>query len=139
MSEAAALLGPHCETREALAHLLSLVFHYDATAILRAPESHIVVSREGAREVIRELAHLVLAGPAVNSARFKEIIAALKERLRYRGRALFHPVRLALAGRAGQGALDRVILLLDPASQVEFVVPVKGVATRMVEFCAALD
>ena len=45
----------------------------------------------------------------------------------------------ALAGRAGDGELDRVILLLDGAAKLPFAVPVKGTRQRMLEFCAALD
>jgi len=52
----------------------------------------------------------------LNSERFSEIITRLKEGLDLRGRELFHPIRLALAGRAGEGELDRVILLLDEAA-----------------------
>ena len=139
MNEAAVLLGPHAADRNALADLLSLVFEYDARAILRSPESPVVLAREGAREVIRELAHLVLEGPALDSDRFKEIVTALKVRLRFRGRELFHPLRLALAGRAGGGELDRVILLLDPAARLIFRVPVKGSRQRMLEFCASTE
>ena len=36
------------------------------------------MTRTGAREVIRELAKLVLDGAAIDSQRFKEIIEALK-------------------------------------------------------------
>jgi hypothetical protein len=63
----------------------------------------------------------------------------LKEDKELRGRELFHPIRLALAGRAGEGELDRVILLLDEAAVLPFAVPVKSVRTRILEFCAALD
>ena len=139
LADAAALLGPHAADRNALAELLGLIFQYDAGAILRSPESHVVLAREGAREVVRELAHLVLEGPEVDSDRFKEIIAALKERLRFRGRELFHPIRLALAGRAGEGELDRVILLLDGAARWPFCARVKSTRQRILEFCAALD
>ncbi len=139
LGEAAALLGPHAASRDALADLLSLVFEYDAHAILRHPESHIVLAREGAREVIRELAHQVLEGPPVDSDHFKEIVSALKERLRHRGRQLFHPIRLALAGRAGEGELDRVILLLDCTTALPFRVAVKGTRQRMLEFCASME
>jgi hypothetical protein len=136
---AAALLGPQSAARAALAELLSLVFVYDARAILAASGSHLVLAREGAREVIRELALLILDGAEVDSDHFKEIINALKEKLAHRGRELFYPIRLALAGRAGEGALDRVILLLDSASHLSFRVPVKGTRRRMLEFCAALE
>lgn len=133
------LLGPHAADTDALAGLLSLIFQYDAQAILATPEAHAVLAREGAREVIRNLAHAVLEGAEADSDRFKEIVTALKEKTGRRGRELFHPLRLALAGRAGEGELDRVILLLDAAAKLPFPVPVKNVRERMLEFCAALD
>lgn len=139
LRDAAALLGPHAPARDALCDLLRLVFHYDARAILESPESHLVLAREGAREVIRELALQILEDREVDSDRFKEIIDVLKSRLGYRGRELFYPIRLALAGRAGEGDLDRVILLLDRAARLSFVAPVKGCRRRMLEFCSALD
>jgi len=139
LERAATLLGPQAADLAALAHLLGLVFQYDARAILAAPEAHTVLAREGAREVIRDLAHTVLEGPEVDSDRFKEMITALKEKTGRRGRELFHPIRLSLAGRAGEGELDRVILLLDEAAKLPFAVPVKSVRQRMLEFCAALD
>ena len=137
--DAAALLGPHAADVSELASLVALIFEYDARAILASLESHTVLAREGARQVIRELAHLVLDGPEIDSDRFKEIVTTLKTKLRYSGRELFHPIRLALAGRAGEGELDRVILLLDPATRLPFRGPVKGTRQRMLEFCAALD
>jgi hypothetical protein len=139
LENAAALLGPHAADRGTLANLLSLVCQYDACAILRLPDSHAVLAREGAREVIRELAHLVLAGPEIDSDRFKEIVNSLKGKARSRGRELFYPIRLALAGRAGEGELDRVILLLDRAARLAFLPPVKGTRQRMLEFCTALQ
>jgi nondiscriminating glutamyl-tRNA synthetase len=136
---AAAILGTQVADRDALAELLELVFHYDSPKILARVESHAVLSRYAARDVLRQLALLLLEGGALNSERFKEIISALKERLDIRGRELFHPIRLALAGRAGEGELDRVILLLDEAANASFAVRVKSTRERILEFCAALD
>ena len=136
---AAALLGPQAIDRATLADLLSFVFHYDARAIIASVEAHVVLSRCAARDVVRELAALVLAGGPVGSDRFQEIVAMLKERLEVRGRELFHPLRLALAGRCGEGELDRVILLLDEAATAGFTPLVKTARARIVEFCAALD
>ncbi|MGC1582384.1 MAG: hypothetical protein WA766_12935, partial [Candidatus Acidiferrales bacterium] len=98
-----------------------------------------VMARAGAREVIRELANLVLDGAAMDSEQFKAIVEALKSSTRYRSRELFHPIRLALAGRNGEGELDRVILLLDYAAALPLAAPVKGTRQRMLEFCAALE
>jgi hypothetical protein len=119
--------------------LLSLIFHYDARALLALAESEEILTRVGARAVIRELANRVLEGPEVGSDRFKQIVNEMKTALRFRGRELFQPIRLALAGRSGEGQLDRVILLLDPAAKLGFPAGVKGAKRRMLEFCAAMD
>jgi nondiscriminating glutamyl-tRNA synthetase len=136
---AAALLGPHAADRAALAELLGLVFHYDARELLSKVENHVVLSRYAARDVVRHLALLLLEPAPLGVDRFKEVITSLKEGLDLRGRELFHPIRLALAGRAGEGELDRVILLLDEAADVKFTVPVKSARQRILEFCASLD
>lgn len=136
---AAAILGGQAANREVLAELLALVFHYHAGEILAKVESHVVLSRSAARDVLRQLALLLLDGAPLTSERFKEIIAKLKEEMGLRGRELFHPIRLALAGRSGEGELDRVILLLDEAAALPFAVSVKSARTRILEFCAALD
>ncbi len=136
---AAALLGHFAEERIGLEKLLRLVFTYDAAEILRSTEAHAVLSRYAAREVVRQLALLLLEPEAFTSDRFKEVVTHLKETLEVRGRDLFHPIRLALAGRAGEGELDRVILLVDEAAALPFAVPVKTIRARILEFCAALD
>ena len=139
LCHAAELLGPQAEDRESLAGLLSLVFHFDAVETLRARETHDVLARSGAREVIRELANRLLEGGDVDSDRFKQIVEDMKKAVPYRSRAMFHPIRLALTGRAGEGELDRVLLLLDSAAKLAFSVAVKSTRQRMLEFCAALD
>jgi hypothetical protein len=102
-------------------------------------ESHVVMSRYAARDVLRQLALLLLDGAPLTTERFKETVTSLKDGLAIRGRELFHPLRLALAGRAGDGELDRVILLIDEAAGVGFAAHVKTVRERILEFCAALD
>ncbi|MBI1738335.1 MAG: hypothetical protein HYR58_03720 [Acidobacteria bacterium] len=139
LTTAAALLGPQAPDRAALADLLGLIFRYDAHAILQSRETHAVMARDGARDVIRLLANLVLDCPDVDSDRFKQIVTTLKAALNCRGRELFYPIRLSLAGRVGEGELDRVILLLDSAAALPFRSPVKGTRRRILEFCSALD
>jgi len=133
---AAFLLGPQVANREELADLLGLVFEYEAAPVLNNVEAHNVMARYAARDVIRVLARLVLDGGACTPERFSEIVTALKTELDIRGRELFQPLRLALAGRSGEGELDRVILLLDAACEAGFTV--KTVRERMVEFCSVM-
>jgi hypothetical protein len=136
---AAGMLGSRVADRAALSDLLDLIFQYDAGKVLERVESHAVLARYGAREVVRRLALLLLDGGALDSERFKEIIMTMKDGSDLRSRDLFHPIRLALAGRAGEGELDRVILLIDEAAALPFAVAVKPVRARIVEFCGALD
>jgi hypothetical protein len=139
LCEAATLLGPQAANREALAGLLALVFEYDAHTVIVSRECQEVLAREGSREVLRVLATEVLSGGPVDSNRLKEIVAALKAKLPYSSREIFLQLRVALTGRAGDGALDRVVLLLDRAAGIEGLAPVKSVRTRILEFCATLD
>jgi nondiscriminating glutamyl-tRNA synthetase len=136
---AAFLLGPQVADRVGLADLLGLVFEYDAARALGDVEAHNVMTRYAARDVIRILAGLVLDGGAgpCTPEKFSEMVTALKAELDIRGRELFHPVRLALAGRSGEGDLDRVILLIDAAAEAGFAV--KTVRERMVQFCSVME
>jgi hypothetical protein len=136
---AAQLLGHYAEVPADLANLLRLVFHYDAVEILHSIDAHAALTRYAARDVIRHLALLLLDPGPFTSERFKQIADELKGKLEVRSRDLFHPIRLCLAGRTGDGELDRVILLLDEASVLPFAVQVKSVRTRILEFCSALE
>jgi hypothetical protein len=138
-ARAAQLLGHYAEDHAALANLLRPVFHYDAAEILQSPDAQAAVSRYAARDVIRHLALLLLEPAPFTSERFKEVVTYLKETCGLRSRDLFHPIRLSLAGRVGEGKLDRVILLLDEASVLPFALPVKSARARILEFCSALD
>jgi glutamyl/glutaminyl-tRNA synthetase len=136
---AAALLGPKSADVGAFEDLLSLVFHYQARELLATMDGHVVLSRYAARDVIRKLANLLLDPVPLTTERFNELVDALKSELDVRGRELFHPLRLALAGRSGEGELDRVVLLLDQAAAAGFPAAVKSARTRIIEFCSALD
>ncbi|MGA2422177.1 MAG: hypothetical protein ABSG69_19045, partial [Candidatus Acidiferrum sp.] len=136
---AAFLLGPQVRDRADLGDFLALVFYYDAAETVTRMESHIVMSRYAARDVLRRFAMELLDGAPLTAERFSEIITLMKDSMEPRGRELFHPIRLALTGRAGEGALDRVILLLDAAAELPFAVPVKSARARIVEFCGCLD
>lgn len=137
---AAAMLGQQVGDRSGLADLLSLVFHYDAAKLMEQSDTHVTISRYGARGVLRQLARLLLENSAeFNSERFKEIVTTVKATTEIRSRELFQPLRLALAGRTGEGDLDRVILLIDEAAAASFAARVKTVRERVLEFCSTLD
>jgi len=136
---AATLLGPHSSDRAALESLLKLVFHYDAQEILSQPDSHAALSRYAARDALRQLALLLLDRAPLTSVTFRVLIDKMKTHLDIRGRELFQTIRLSLAGRTGEGELDRVILLLDQAASADFSTKVKSARQRIIEFCSVLD
>lgn len=135
----ASMLGHYASDRDSLVAILIPIFEYDASQIMQLTDSHAVLARYGARDVIRHLAlHLLHAEP-LTSDRFKDLVIQLKEELHLSSRDLFHPIRLALTGRSGEGELDRIILLLDEAATLPFAVSVKSTRVRLMEFCAAMD
>jgi len=136
---AAALLGPQAADREALENLLALIFRYDAREVLTQVDSHVVMSRYAARDALRQLASLLLDPVPLTTDRFREVVDTMKSNLDIRGRELFQTLRLSLAGRSGDGELDRVVLLLDEAAAAQFAAPVKTARDRIIEFCAAMD
>jgi hypothetical protein len=135
-ARAAFLLGAQVTDHAQLAELLGLVFHYDAAEVLAKVEAHLVMSRYAARDVLRRFARELLDEAPLTPERFSAIITAMKDTMEPRGRELFHPIRLALTGRSGEGALDRVLLLLDDAAAAQFAVPVKSARARILEFCS---
>jgi nondiscriminating glutamyl-tRNA synthetase len=135
----AALLGPQAQDMAGLTDLLSLVFEYEPAKLLAQPENHAALARYAARDVVRQVALQVLNGGALTPEYFSQIVTNLKDSLELSGRELFHPLRLALAGRTGGGEMDRVILLLDEAAAAGFNTRVKSARERMIEFCTALD
>jgi Anticodon binding domain len=139
MEEARAMLGPRVVNCNQLAALLGLIFEYDARAVLAVRASQEVVCRAGARQVLRALAADILSRGAVDSGCLKEIVNAVMAKVPYRSREIFLPLRVAVAGCAGDGALDRVILLIDRAAGTRGLAPVKSVRARILEFCATLD
>src|SRR5664279_283813 len=62
--QSASLLGHFAIDRAALLTMLRLIFEYDASQIMQLTDSHAVLARHGARDVIRHLAlHLLHAEP----------------------------------------------------------------------------
>src|SRR5437867_6383779 len=107
------MLGGHAADRAALADLLGLVFHYDAREIISRVESHVVLSRYAAREVLRQMALLLLDGAVLTSEGLKGFVTVLKAGLELRGGDLFNRFGMPLGGRGGEGDLDRVIVLVE--------------------------
>jgi glutamyl-tRNA synthetase/nondiscriminating glutamyl-tRNA synthetase len=97
---------------------LAFLFTYDASAALQRPEIVEVVHEPGAREVIAALPDAIDA-PLVDRETFRSMANRVKERTGQKGKALFHPIRVALTGERGGPELDLAVPAIERGAALE--------------------
>jgi len=91
---------------------LHFLFDYSAAAALAHPAIHGEASE--ARRVIAALAEeTAKAGPLVDKEKFRAMAARIREQTGAKGKALFHPIRLALTGEPEGLELDLAVPLIE--------------------------
>jgi glutamyl-tRNA synthetase/nondiscriminating glutamyl-tRNA synthetase len=91
---------------------LHFLFDYSAAAALADPAIHGEATE--ARRVIMALAEeAAKAGPLVDKEQFRAMAARIREQTGAKGKALFHPIRLALTGEAEGLELDLAAPLIE--------------------------
>ena len=109
---------------EEIADRVRFLFEYDAAASLARDEVAQVLHEPGARDVIEALPAAVDA-PLVDREKFRAMAARLRERTGHKGKALFHPIRVALTGEVGGPELDLAVPAIDRGAALP---PQAGVA-----------
>jgi nondiscriminating glutamyl-tRNA synthetase len=107
---------------------LMVVFQYDANAALRDPHVASEMRDDGARAVVGALAEELAHAPRLDRERFRAVANQVKARTGQKGRALFHPIRLALTGRSEGPELDLAVPAIDRGAALP---PDAGVAKIM--------
>ena len=97
---------------------LSLVFSASAEAALADEAIRAEMSTEGARAVVRALADELAAAPRLDRERFRAAANAVKVRTGQKGKPLFHPIRIALTGRAEGPELDLIVPAIDRGAEL---------------------
>ena len=96
---------------------LAFLFAFDAQdALQRAPVAEIL-HEPGAREVIAALA-AAIDGPLLDRESFRAMANRVKEKTGQKGKALFHPIRVALTGEGGGPELDLAVPAIDRGAQL---------------------
>lgn len=113
-----------------------LVFDYQPENYLRVPESREALEREGARAVIRAFGQGVLEDSWLSVERYHGILEELKRETPWRGRNLFHPIRVALTGLPFGPPLEELIPLIERGAEFDLPVPIKSCRQRVLEFCS---
>ncbi|HEX6463523.1 MAG TPA: glutamate--tRNA ligase [Vicinamibacterales bacterium] len=91
---------------------LAFLFEYDADTALASPAVEEVLHEPGAREVIAALPDAI-AGPLLDRESFRAAANRVKEKTGRKGKALFHPIRVALTGESGGPELDLAVPAMD--------------------------
>jgi glutamyl/glutaminyl-tRNA synthetase len=91
---------------------LAFLFDYNAAEALSRPDVAGVLHEPGAREVIAALPGAIDA-PLTDREQFRAMANRVKERTGQKGRALFHPIRVALTGESGGPELDLAVPAIE--------------------------
>jgi glutamyl-tRNA synthetase len=92
---------------------LMFLFDYSPDATLAVPAISAEMRADGARVVVGALAEALTAAPRLDRERFREIANQIKAKTGQKGKALFHPMRVVLTGRAEGPELDLAVPAID--------------------------
>ena len=97
---------------------LAFLFDFSPEAALADPAVAAEMSADGPRAVVRALAEQLADAPRLDRERFRAIAAAVKAKTGQKGKALFHPIRVALTGHAEGPELDLAIPAIDAGADL---------------------
>jgi glutamyl-tRNA synthetase/nondiscriminating glutamyl-tRNA synthetase len=121
---------------------LSFLFDYSSRRAVDDPVIRDEMRADGPRGVVRALAEELARLPRLDRDRFRAASHAVKARTGQKGRALFHPIRIALTGRAEGPELDLVVPAIDRGAELPpdaGIPPIPGCRERARQFTDALD
>jgi hypothetical protein len=87
-------------------------------AALADPGVRDEMAADGARAVTSALAEELASTPRLNRESFRAVANQIKARTGQKGRALFHPIRVALTGRAEGPELDLLVPAIDRGAEL---------------------
>jgi glutamyl-tRNA synthetase/nondiscriminating glutamyl-tRNA synthetase len=117
------------------------VFAFEPGAALADEQLAAELSDPAARAVVESLADTLASAPRLlNREAFRAAAAQVKDRTGQKGKALFHPIRVALTGAAAGPELDVIVPAIDSAADLppaQGLAPVTGCRERA-RACATL-
>ena len=114
------------------------LLYFDATKVLEDPEVEQVLADEGAVSVIQEFSSEISLPNRDVVSDWKTIINEVKQRTKRKGKQLFHPIRVALTGRASGPELDKLVPLFEDGSRLILPSRVENCLQRAKSVLAAL-
>jgi glutamyl/glutaminyl-tRNA synthetase len=121
---------------------IGFLFNFDPARSLARPDIATLIDEPGAKTVITALAQELSARPRLDRTSFRDVASRLKQTTGQKGRALFHPIRLALTGEAAGPELDLAVPAIDQGAELprdSGLMPVMGSRERAVAFANLLN
>jgi len=143
LRELLALAVGSVDRLEEIPDRVRFVFEFDAAAALAQPAVAEVVEAPHARDVIAALAVELSEAPRLRDREaFRAAAARVKTKTGCKGRALFHPIRVALTGEAGGPELDLSVPAIERGAELPpaaGLAPIKGCRERAEEFARLIE
>jgi nondiscriminating glutamyl-tRNA synthetase len=119
---------------------LAFIFAFDVGEALRRPAVAEILDEPGAREVIAALP-AAIDRPMLDRESFRAMANRVKERTGQKGKALFHPIRVALTGEGGGPELDLAVPAIERGallSRDTGLAKIVGARDRTIAFANAI-
>src|SRR5436190_2457732 len=97
---------------------LAFLFDYAAARTLDDAAASEEFASDGARAVADALAQALVDAPPLDRERFRAMANDIKAKTGQKGRALFHPIRIALTGRSEGPELDLAVPAIDRGAEL---------------------
>jgi glutamyl-tRNA synthetase len=139
LAEAVSTAAASVDRLEQIPSRLAFLFAYSAERTLAVPE--VRAEAEAASGVIEALAdELGTIGPMVDRDSFRAAAGRVRERTGQKGKALFHPIRLALTGEPEGLELDLAVPAIERGAALGDggLSPIVGARARAAAFASAL-
>ena len=122
---------------------LRQLFEFSVAAALEDAAIRIEVRESVARHVVEALAQELQSAPRLHDKQtFRSIADRVKQKTGQKGRALFHPIRIALTGAADGPELDLLVPAIEQGAELDTaagIARVTGARERATQFALALD
>jgi glutamyl-tRNA synthetase/nondiscriminating glutamyl-tRNA synthetase len=99
---------------------LAFLFDYDPAAALANDVIGEEMRSPGSRAVVAALAAALAQSPRLDRERFRTVANDVRAQTGQKGKALFHPIRVALTGRSEGPELDLSIPAIDRGAELPF-------------------
>ena len=120
---------------------LRFLIDFDAAGALTRPDVAEVLHEPGAQDVIAALAEELTGIGRLDKESFRGAANKVKQRTGQKGRALFHPIRVALTGHSGGPELDLAVPAIDRGAELPpsaGIAPIVGNRERARAFANAI-